>query len=255
MMSIDDNDDQLIVHACTAIKHTSSTTHEVILDLIINSDCLPKLLQIMNRTDNEEIILAGIHIFGNISTGSDQQTQQLIEVGVCPILRQNIDHQNKAIQKYTLWTISNISAGTSTQIQSIIDSDIVPKIFQLFQNESPINLQQEAMWVISNIASTGVHPQVLYLVELGCIGVCNLVLEGIGGTLRLTLLALETILSILAWAKVDPTRFKLVIDQIHEYEMKDRIEFLSESKSVDIESAAVLILEEIDMHTLSSEQS
>lgn len=62
---------------------------------------------------------------GNIVTGTDEQTQAVLDAGALPMLGDLLRHPKNNIQKETAWTLSNITAGKDTQIQEVINAGLV----------------------------------------------------------------------------------------------------------------------------------
>lgn len=54
-------------------------------------------------------------------TGSDQQTQFVIDSGFLVAALELLNNSRKIIRKEICWAISNITAGTSQQIQVLQD--------------------------------------------------------------------------------------------------------------------------------------
>ena len=67
--------------------------------------------------EEREVIQSAIRFVGNITTGSDLQTQQIIDCGGLPKLRKLMKHNVQAIQREACWAMSNITAGTTDQKQ------------------------------------------------------------------------------------------------------------------------------------------
>ena len=63
---------------------------------------------------------------------------------------------------------SNITAGTVEQIQAVIDAKLVP-ILVLAIKEAEIDVKQEAIWAVTNLAEGGTAEQILYLTQQGCL--------------------------------------------------------------------------------------
>jgi importin subunit alpha-6/7 len=134
---------------------------------------------------------------GNIITGTDTQTQYVLDLGVLPLLVALLDSPKKNIRKESCWTISNVTGGTKEQIQLVIDcNDAIPKIIQILHSEDLV-LQKEAAWVISNATSSGTPDQILYLVQQGSIAaLCNLLPAEDPKIITVVLEGLENILKV-----------------------------------------------------------
>ncbi len=97
-------------------------------------------------------------------TGSDDQTQCVIESNCLPIFHALLSHTKIGVQKEAAWTLSNITAGTQTQIQCVINADLVPLLVRVLAN-GELRVQKEAAWAITNFTSGASTEQILYLVS------------------------------------------------------------------------------------------
>lgn len=70
---------------------------------------------------------------GNIVTGTDEQTQTVLDAGALPLLGDLLRHPKNNIQKETAWTLSNITAGRDTQIQDVINAGLVPYLVDVLR--------------------------------------------------------------------------------------------------------------------------
>lgn len=67
-----------------------------------------------------------LRAIGNIVTGTDEQTQAVLDAGALNMFPQLLRHKKGNIQKEAAWTLSNITAGKDTQIQEVINAGLVP---------------------------------------------------------------------------------------------------------------------------------
>ena len=58
-------------------------------------------------------------------TGTDDQTQAVIDAQALPVFDSLLRHSRNNIQKEACWTISNITAGNTQQIQAVVDAGLV----------------------------------------------------------------------------------------------------------------------------------
>jgi hypothetical protein len=131
---------------------------------------------------------------GNIVTGTDEQTQYILNLNVVPHLLGMLSHPKKNIRKESCWTISNITAGTSDQIQLVIQNQVVPKLVEIL-HQAEFEIQKEAAWAVSNATSGGTVDQILYLVQQGAVaGLCNLLTAADAKIITVVLEGLENIL-------------------------------------------------------------
>ncbi|KAK0145705.1 Importin subunit alpha-1 [Merluccius polli] len=101
---------------------------------------------------------------GNVVTGTDDQTQCVLNAGALALFPALLQHSKPNIQKEAAWTISNITAGKSGQIQEVVDAGLVPILVEVLR-EGDYKTQKEAVWAITNYTSGGSTEQVAYLVQ------------------------------------------------------------------------------------------
>lgn len=114
--------------------------------------------------ESPTIITPALRSVGNIVTGSDTQTDAVINAGALPHLSKLLEHNKSSIVKEAAWTVSNIAAGNRNQIQELIDQGIFLHIIRVLQN-GDFRAQKEAAWAITNTTTGGTSDQVVYLLE------------------------------------------------------------------------------------------
>ena len=65
---------------------------------------------------------------GNVITGSDAQTQAMIDRGVVAPLTRLLGHGRRGIRKEACWALSNVTAGTADQIDAVIAGGALPRL-------------------------------------------------------------------------------------------------------------------------------
>lgn len=64
-------------------------------------------------------------------TGTDEQTQAVLDSGALGMFPQLLCHKKSTVQKEAAWTLSNITAGKDSQIQEVINAGLVPYLIDL----------------------------------------------------------------------------------------------------------------------------
>ena len=67
-----------------------------------------------------------LRAIGNIVTGTDEQTQKVIDVGALAVFPSLLTTPKTNIQKEATWTMSHITAGCQDQIQQVVNHGLVP---------------------------------------------------------------------------------------------------------------------------------
>ena len=100
-----------------------------------------------------------------------------------------------AIVKEACWALSNVTAGTKEQVDAVIASGSVQELIRLL-DEGCGDVKREALWAISNAASSSESTQCAHLVQLGCLSPMVTLLQSVDA--RVVMVALEGLKAILA---------------------------------------------------------
>ncbi len=98
------------------------------------------------------VVTPSLRSLGNIVTGSDHQTEAVIQAGGLPTFAALLQHSKMNIVKEAAWTLSNITAGTPEQIQSVIDSGCLGPLVEVLAH-GDFKAKKEAAWAITNLTS------------------------------------------------------------------------------------------------------
>ena len=93
------------------------------------------------KSPNEEVQKPTLRIIGNFVTGTDLQTDFVLD-SILPILSEFLKTNNKASKKEVCWIISNICAGNVKQIRSIVEYNFFPHLVH-FVFDSPNEIKRE----------------------------------------------------------------------------------------------------------------
>jgi len=168
------SDDEVLWQACTALHYLSENRVNEQIQAIIDvlEDCgICRLLELCTHSKTGVQFMA-LNTIGNIVSGSDSQTQFIIDNNALPILMTLLAGNTNQIVKTTCFAISNIAAGSHTQVQAVIDCDIIPKLIGLLSNEASVKasvIRKEAAWALSNVMCGGSEEQVKLLMKEGIV--------------------------------------------------------------------------------------
>lgn len=107
-------DKEIIADCCWAISYNSDAKKNKI-DVLINSGIIPKIVSYI--TDSYlSLVVPCVRILGNVSTGTAQQTDEILKCNGINQLFDTLNHAKKTVRRETCWVISNITAGTKPQV-------------------------------------------------------------------------------------------------------------------------------------------
>ena len=149
-----------------------------ILGAVVKSGLVPRLVELLNAHYKTELRItrAALRCIGNICTGTDAQTQIVIDAHLLPVLRHLLAHDEPDVQKEAAWTLSNICAGTHAQIQALVQSELVVQLVQVLKRQvlKP-SVLLEVTWAIFNYTCHADATQMAHLIECDVIKpICKL---------------------------------------------------------------------------------
>ena len=112
------------------------------------------------------IRLPALKLIGNIASGDHLQTQKVLEMPICPLLKRCINSPNPSIRREVFFILSNICAGTLPQIDSILDDSIAVELISALEDHDSA-IRSEALWAFNNLTKTCSHAQLLKLTTSG----------------------------------------------------------------------------------------
>lgn len=222
-----------------ALSYLSDGPNEKI-DRMMKTDVTPKLVEYL-EDKSSPVLTPTIRCLGNFVTGSDIQTQAVLDAGILKHLTQLLRSSKRVIRKETCWLVSNITAGTEKQITSLMRQPGVMTQLVDLALEAPWETRKEALWALSNICTTGNEDHVMSLVQ--CEGLQPLAealaLTNIESTVMVACLdAIESVMKVNErHSNLDYTR---VFD---EYDGLDYLENLQQHQSNAVYEKAVALLE------------
>nr|XP_039253684.1 importin subunit alpha-1-like [Styela clava] len=231
-------DKQVRTDACWALSYITDGPNERI-ELVIKTGVVETLVHILSSIQDVLVITPVLRTLGNIVTGTDQQTQLVIDLGVLRVFSQLLHHEKQTIQKEAAWTLSNITAGTQIQIQAVIDANVMPRIVELLSH-GDYKTQKEACWTVTNFTSGASLEQLYYLMNLGAVpGLCGMLASK---ETKILHVCLDGISNLLITAEKMNKRDELC-DVIEECEGIDKIEKLQQHENETVYSMALHIID------------
>ncbi|KAF2076196.1 hypothetical protein CYY_002496 [Polysphondylium violaceum] len=132
----------------------------------IDTGIAKRVVELM--TYYEPILVPALRTVGNLASGTDQQTQVILQLGALPIIRTLMSHNKPSIRKECFWILSNIAGGTPEHIQQLIYHDFFPHLLKVLVSEAEDKAhKKEIIHVLNNASSGGSYLQILYFVHTG----------------------------------------------------------------------------------------
>lgn len=93
--------------------------------MVIKTEVVLQFVKLLGATELP-IMTPTLRAIGNIVTGTDKQTQVIIDVGALAIFPSLLMNSRTNIQKKATWIMSNITVDHQEQIQQVMNHGLVP---------------------------------------------------------------------------------------------------------------------------------
>ena len=115
------------------------------------------------------LLTPAIRTVGNFLTGSEAETQLVLDSGFVPVLSQLLRFPEQQVVKEACWAASNVAAGSVEQKQALFDQHGLLSAVTEAAVSSSLSTRKEATWVLCNLCEGGTDSQLDGLVALGVV--------------------------------------------------------------------------------------
>lgn len=197
------------------------------LNNIVATGVVPRVVSLIYST-NTKLSLPCVRIVGNITTGSDEETQAVVDAKGIDALKFAMQVPFTMLRKDACWTISNIAAGNPAQVAIVIEADIIPLVCKILREDELI-VKSEAIWILTNLANVVETSLLKYVITAELMNLLPELLK-IENESILSV-ALQFMLNLLKLAKIGYGDNNIVVKQMIELGCLNQLESLQLHKN------------------------
>mmetsp|Transcript_471 Transcript_471/g.554 ORF Transcript_471/g.554 Transcript_471/m.554 type:complete len:545 (-) Transcript_471:45-1679(-) len=227
------------IDALWALSYISDGSDERIQSVLAGGNSFLEHLKKVLLDGKQKLIAPALRILGNFASGSENQTQAVVDAGILGAAPQVLDSENKNVRKEMCWLISNITAGTQKQIGTFLK---VPKLVEKVVNyakDAPWDIRKEAIWAVSNACTGGTDSQVIFMVNQDALESMVAALDV--GEYKIVVVALEAIHNMLTVSEREDQSYDKLL---HEIGGLDKIESLQSHGNDEVYNKTVEIIQQ-----------
>ncbi len=130
--------------------------------MILDHGVAPTLVELL-KSEFTQVLTPALKTVGNIVSGDDRQTDEIVELRVLPVISALLSHEEKDIKKEACWTLSNILCGTQNCVEAVIECDgLIRRLIKVLKS-ADFDVKKEACLAVANYTCNGTHIQVLQI--------------------------------------------------------------------------------------------
>ena len=165
----------ILINCCNTLSSLIRRREDNSIDEIMTRVDVANMARLL-WNDDPRVQRAAIQTLGQISVGSDAQTQLLLDCGVVKASIPLLSADSTRTVKDACWMLSNITAGPLNQIDEVVQSKAITSLVQVIATR-PMFCAIEATWAISN-ATLGSPCHIQRLAECGSVSALSTVAYG-----------------------------------------------------------------------------
>jgi len=158
-------DEEVLADTLWAFSFLSESGGSECIDAILAIGVCQRLTDLLFY-NNYAIVCPALRTIGNICTGNETQTQEILN---CPILSALInllnDSLNISLKKEICWVLSNIAAGNKSHSDYLLNNLNIVQLLIAIAIEEEISVKREAMWVLCNLLRYCTYDQAIFFLS------------------------------------------------------------------------------------------
>ncbi|KAJ3430487.1 importin subunit alpha [Anaeramoeba flamelloides] len=157
---IKSNDLKTIENCTKSIRMMLSVAGDPPIMEILETNLLQTFIQFLQQTENEILQFESAWILSNICSGTTNQTEQVVQLGVIPLFFEGLESQNLSLRIQCVWGLGNI-AGDCIKFRNFIleiPNSIENIINIISKNQNNVDILQNSAWTLSNLCRGEPHP-------------------------------------------------------------------------------------------------
>ncbi|KAI9559932.1 hypothetical protein GHT06_013939 [Daphnia sinensis] len=148
---INSGDENMEITATHAARKILSRERNPPIDILINANVVPKLVEFLSRVTNPDLQFESAWALTNIASGTSEQTKAVVNAGAVAGFISLLGSPHPVVAEQAVWALGNIAGDGPELRDHVIEQGIIKPLLGLIKPDTSATFLRNVTWTLSNL--------------------------------------------------------------------------------------------------------